>query len=129
MLHGTLPLKFKLPVLLVGFSLAVALTLQMISYLEFRRSSLEAARIQFGDSIRAKEAAVTGWLSAAQTEALIIAKSPTTAEALTRLQQSFQSYDPAPRKSADGLIEAYVTRNPHVQADRDLLDRAEGIQT
>ena len=58
MLHRTLPLKFKLPVLLVGFSLAVALTLQAISYAEFRRSSLEAARIQFSDSIRAKEA---GW--------------------------------------------------------------------
>ena len=129
MLHRTLPLRVKLPVLLVGFSLAVALTLQMISYLEFRRSSLEAARIQFSDSIRAKEAAVTGLLSAAQTEALIIAKSPTTAEALTRLQRSFQSYVPAPGKSADGLTEAYVKRNPHGQADRNLLDRAEGIQT
>ena len=129
MLHRTLPLRVKLPVLLVGFSLAVALTLQMISYLEFRRSSLEAARIQFSDSIRAKEAAVTGWLSAAQTKALIIAKSPTTAEAQTRLQRSFQSYDPAPGQPADGLTEAYVTRNPHGQADRDLLDRAEGNQT
>jgi methyl-accepting chemotaxis protein len=129
MLHRTLPLRVKLPVLLVGFSLAVALTLQMISYLEFRHSSLEAARIQFSDSIGAKEAAVTGWLSAAQTKALIIAKSPTTAEALTRLQRSFQSYDPAPGKSAGGLTEAYVTRNPHGQADRDLLDRAEGNQT
>ena len=59
MIHRTVPLKFKLPVLLVGFSLAVALILQAISYVEFRRSSLEAARIQFGDSIRAKEAAVT----------------------------------------------------------------------
>jgi methyl-accepting chemotaxis protein len=129
MLHRTVPLRVKLPVRLVGFSLAVALTLQMISYLEFRHSSLEAARIQFSDSIRAKEAAVTGWLSAAQTKALIIAKSPTTAEALTRLQRSFQSYDPAPGKSAGGLTEAYVTRNPHGQADRDLLDRAEGNQT
>jgi methyl-accepting chemotaxis protein len=129
MLHRTLPLRVKLPVLLVGFSLAVALTLQMISYLEFRHSSLEAARIQFSDSIGAKEAAVTGWLSAAQTKALIIAKSPTTAEALTRLQRSFQSYDPAPGKSAGGLTEAFVTRNPHGQADRDLLDRAEGNQT
>jgi methyl-accepting chemotaxis protein len=129
MLHRPLPLRVKLPVLLVGFSLAVALTLQMISYLEFRRSSLEAARIQFSDSIRAKEAAVTGLLSAAQTEALIIADNPTTAEALTRLQRSFQSYDPAPGQSAYGLTEAYVTRNPHVQADRDLLDRAEGNQT
>ena len=129
MLHRTLPLRVKLPVLLVGFSLAVALTLQMISYLEFRHSSLEAARIQFSDSIGAKEAAVTGWLSAAQTKALIIAKSPTTAEALTRLQRSFQSYDPAPGKSADGLTEACVTRTPHGQADRDLLDRAEGNQT
>jgi methyl-accepting chemotaxis protein len=129
MLHRTVPLRVKLPVRLVGFSLAVALTLQMISYLEFRHSSLEAARIKFSDSIRAKEAAVTGWLSAAQTKALIIAKSPTTAEALTRLQRSFQSYDPAPGKSAGGLTEAYVTRNPHGQADRDLLDRAEGNQT
>jgi methyl-accepting chemotaxis protein len=129
MLHRTLPLRIKLPVLLVGFSLAVALTLQMISYLEFRRSSLEAARIQFSDSIRAKEAAVTGWLSAAQTEALIIADSPTTAEALTLLQRSFQSYDPAPGQTADRLTEAYVTRNPHGQADRNLLDRAEGNQT
>jgi methyl-accepting chemotaxis protein len=129
MLHRTLPLRIKLPVLLVGFSLAVALTLQMISYLEFRRTSLEAARIQFSESIRARETAVTGWLSAAQTEALIIAKSPATAEALTRLQRSFQSYDPAPGKSVGRLTEAYVTRNPHGQADRDLLDRAEGNQT
>ena len=129
MLHRTLPLKFKLPVLLVGFSLAVALTLQAISYAEFRRSSLEAARIQFSDSIRAKEAAVTGWLAAAQTEALLIAGSPATAEALTRMQLSFQSYDPAPGKSAAALTEAYVARNPYVQADRDLLDRAEGTQS
>ena len=128
MLHRTLPLKFKLPVLLVGFSLAVALTLQAISYVEFRRSSLEAARIQFSDSIQAREAAVTGWLAAAQTEALLVAASPTTAEALTRLQLSFRSHDPAPGKSADALIEAYVARNPYVQADRDLLDRAEGPQ-
>jgi methyl-accepting chemotaxis protein len=129
MLNRTLPLKFKLPVLLVGFSLAVALTLQAISYVEFSRSSLEAARIQFGDSIRAKEAAVTSWLGTAQTEALLLAASPTTAAALTRLQQSFQTYDPAPGASAKALAEAYVARNPHVQADRDLLDRAEGPQT
>jgi methyl-accepting chemotaxis protein len=129
MLHRTLPLKFKLPVLLVGFSLAVALTLQAISYVEFRRSSLEAARIQFSDSIHAKEAAVTGWLAAAQTEALIVAASPTTVEALTRMQLSFQSHDPASGTPADALQEAYIARNPNVQADRDLLDRAEGTQT
>ena len=129
MLHRTLPLKYKLPVLLVGFSLAVALTLQAISYFDFRRSSLEAARIQFSDSIHAKEAAVTTWLATAQTEALLVAASPTTAEALSRLQLSFQAYDPAPGKSANALIEAYVARNPHVQADRDLLNRAEGPQT
>jgi methyl-accepting chemotaxis protein len=129
MIHRTVPLKFKLPVLLVGFSLAVALILQAISYVEFRRSSLEAARIQFGDSIRAKEAAVTTWLGSAQTEARLIAASPTAAEALTRLQQSFQAYDPASGTPSDALQDAYIKRNPHVQADRDLLNRAQGAQT
>lgn len=129
MLHSTFPLKYKLPVLLVGFSLIVAMILQAISYVEFRRSSLEAARIQFSDSIRAKETEVTGWLAAAQTEALLVAASPTTAEALTRMQLSFKSYDPASANAANALQDAYIARNPNVQADRDLLNRAEGPQT
>ncbi|MCA3558469.1 MAG: hypothetical protein IOC71_09585, partial [Rhodobacter sp.] len=129
MFRTTVPLKYKLPVLLVGFSLVVAMILQAISYVEFRRSSLEAARIQFADSLHAKEHEVTSWLSTAQTEALLVAASPTTAEALTRMQLSFKSYDPASANAANAVQDAYVARNPNAHADRDLLNRADGAQT
>jgi methyl-accepting chemotaxis protein len=129
MFNMTLPLKYKLPILLVGFSLAVAIMLQVISYLELRRTSLDAAKAKFANSIEAKELAISDWFDSGEALVLMIAASPTTVDALRRMNASFTTYDPMVASPVDALQTAYIAQNPHDLPDRDLLNRAAGPQS
>jgi len=120
---GNIPLKYRLPVLIVGFCIAAAALLQTFAYLEFRKFALNAAEVEFSAAARLRHDELHAWLDRIEQNTLTIAASPSTADAIVRLGTAFSGI---PTSATAELQDAYITRNPFPEGERQKLVEVEG---
>ncbi|MGQ0610003.1 MAG: cache domain-containing protein [Paracoccaceae bacterium] len=120
----TLKLKHKLPLTIVGLSLAVGVGLELVSAYEFRIAAEDAAEAHLGDLAESRATAITQWYHKNASVLNSLSITPDAPEAITELRAGL-------RELADGpgaLYKAYVTDNPNPAGARQALDRAPGLE-
>ncbi|MDT8856019.1 methyl-accepting chemotaxis protein [Paracoccaceae bacterium Fryx2] len=119
----TMPLKFKLPAMIVGFCLVIAAALQAISFHDLWKRELAAARAQIDVTAQQRHAALQQRVDSLTQDALLVAASPATADAILRLGAAYGSIAGDP---VTALRDVYVTANPCPRGQRQLLVTAQG---
>lgn len=119
----TFSLKYKLPALIVGFSLLVAAVLQTASYLEQRATAFSRAEESFHVAAQARKGALDAWVKRVTEDVLLTARTPSTADAIVRLGTAFAGI---PGGALKPLQDVYITNNPNPVGQRQLLVTAEG---
>lgn len=119
----TMPLKYKLPTMIVGFCLLVAATLQTVSYLDLRRTLVEAETDHLSSVARRRHDLLHMWLDGAAQDTLMIAESPATADAIVRLGTTFNAIPSNPRTV---LQRIFTTDNTYPAGERHKLLEGEG---
>lgn len=114
----TLPLKYKLPVVIVGFCLAVATVLQVYVFLEQRNQVRAWAELQFRSAAQQRHDNLHHWVDQIRTDVRTLAVNPTTRDAIERLGTSFSGIPTDPQKT---LQDVYITGNPHPVGQRELM--------
>ena len=121
---NNVPLKYKLPAIIVGMCLTVGACLQTYSLLSFRNAAETEARELFESVAEAREAELLGWKSENFALLRALSGSPSTSKALDELTAAIHS-NPA---GEDAIRRAYVENNPKPIGDRKAFDRAPGTE-
>ncbi len=122
---SSLPLKYKLPGIIVGLSLATGITFQVINSVEFAAAAEGAVERQFEGVLHSRQSFLEAWFH--QNISILSATSAAsdTARAITALGQGLSEN---PQGSA-ALKLAYVTNNPNPAGAKQKYDRAPGPET
>jgi methyl-accepting chemotaxis protein len=118
-----IPLRYKLPAIVVGFSLSVAIILQVYVYLAQRQQVLDWAETQFTRLTMDRHYELDHWLEERLTNVRVLAANPTTREAIERIGTSFAGI---PANPTSTLQDTYITNNPHPPEDRQLMVSHDG---
>jgi methyl-accepting chemotaxis protein len=114
----TVPLKYRLPALMVGYALLVACVLQTYAFLEQRSFALNAAHKAFQSEALQRQDNLQGWLAEMEKGLTLLAISPTTRRGILDLGAAYRSIPADPRAV---LQDAYITANPNPPEKRALL--------
>ena len=114
----TLPLRHKLPALIVGFCLAVATCLQVYSFLILRSQAELRAETQFSSATQQRHDNVHKWLNETKADVLTLAITPTTQDAIERLGHTFSAIVDDRTRT---LQDVYIAANPNPPDQRELL--------
>ncbi len=120
---GTIPLKYKLPGIIVGCCLATALAIMLVGDWTMRNTVLATAKTQFELVGMTKRDRMVEWISRLQQDALILGSNPSTADAIVRLGSAFNGI---PDGATTTLQKVYITENPHPAGERQKLVTVEG---
>jgi methyl-accepting chemotaxis protein len=118
----TIPLKIKLPLIVVGLSLMAALAVQVANTVAFKAAILQSIDDELKATTEARRGAVLDWFAVRETALVSLAASPATQDALRILSQEFALIPAATEK----LKRAYITENPNPIGQKQLLDAATG---
>ena len=119
-----LPLKVKLPLIIVGLGLAVAGTLQVVNIVEIQQMMADEVAQEFESTVVMQETAVKNWLHGSQAALLGLAASPATMAAIQTMGRAWSELP-----DAGGVLQkAYITDNPNPIGKKGDLLRAEGQQ-
>jgi methyl-accepting chemotaxis protein len=119
----SLELKHKLPMMIVGLSLAVAALLMTFVYLDMRNSALADARIEMDMAVQQRADALNSWIDRMSQDMEISRTSPVVTYAMDRMAAAFDEY---PGETLPRLQEAFITNNPHPASERHLLTFVQG---
>ncbi|NKB16846.1 MAG: hypothetical protein HC774_08340 [Sphingomonadales bacterium] len=119
----TIQLKYKLPLIIVGFSLMVGVALQIAVYQAYRDKTLETLNAEFQGTANSRHDSLDAWISQISGEILIEAASPATADAILELGSAYRAI---PGNPTAVLQDAYISKNPNPVGERQNLMRAEG---
>ena len=122
-LLGNIPLKIKLPLIIVGLCLTVGTIMQIINTLDFRTASMAAEARQFEAASYFKAHELSLWYDKRTTMLRTLATAPDMARATAGLEAAFL----ANANAADELRRAYVDQNPNPMGEKQNLDRAPGV--
>ncbi|EEW24195.1 methyl-accepting chemotaxis protein [Rhodobacter ferrooxidans] len=120
-----LPLKLKLPLLIVGLCLTSAGILQVVNTLQFRAASFAEAKERFDQVTHVRAESVRNLMATNSAALLSMATMPGIAESLARLHGDFHLLPEGPAT----LISQYIAKNPNPPGQRYLLDRGAGLET
>ena len=81
----TLPLNYKLPLIIVGFSLMVAAALQTAVYMAYRERTLAGIENEFLAITTARRDSLHEWIDTISKKLVIEAASPATANAILEI--------------------------------------------
>ncbi len=123
-LFRALPLKTKLPVIIVGLCLAAGAALQTVNTLDFRAAALETAAHQFESATHAREMELIAWHDKRASMLRTLAAAPDMDRAVEGLDRGMMAIENGP----EALREAYVENNPNPAGERQRFDRALGIE-
>jgi methyl-accepting chemotaxis protein len=119
----SLALKIKLPLLLVGLSLSVAIVLQTINFYSDRRVAIEDVQAEFHSGTLERKEEVEAWLKTNQVYLASMARSPLTVQAITEFSAA---WDAIPGDPQAVLQRAYITENDFPLGERHRLVTAPG---
>lgn len=120
---GTIPLKYKLPGMIVGFCLVTTLSVLAFGYGEIQRSLVKDAHLKVELTGESRRDRLKEWIADLQQDAVILASNPSTADAIVRLGTAFNGI---PNSPTAALQEVYITKNPHPAGERQKLVTVEG---
>ena len=123
-LLGNLPLKIKLPMIIVGLCLTVGAVLQTVNTLDFRAAALEAGAEKFEANSNAKAKELALWYDKRASMLRTLALSPDLDRATEEMEAGFNAIANAP----EVLRRAYVDGNPNPAGEKQDFDRAPGIE-
>lgn len=119
----TMPLKFKLPAMIVGFCLTITAVLQVTIYMEVHRTALSDKAAQLALVAEQRSDALQMWFDRVEQDIRLVGASPATADAIERLSTAFNGIDGDPRAI---LQKAYLDDNPHPPGERQKLVEVAG---
>ncbi|WP_374434283.1 methyl-accepting chemotaxis protein [Tabrizicola sp.] len=122
---NNVPMKYKLPAIIVGMCLTVGAALQASNSISFRQSAIESAIRLFETIGEGHEADLLGWKQEHAAVLRGLASTPATAQALKELADAIHA---APGGEA-ALRRAYVDENPMPAGEHKAYDRAPGPET
>lgn len=117
------PLRYKLPAIVVGFSLSVAIILQVFVFVSQRQQVLARAEAQFQTSTENRHRALVQWIDQRVASLKVLAANPTTRDAVERMGTSFAGIPSDPTAM---LQDVYITNNPHPPQERESLVSHDG---
>ena len=119
-----LPLKTKLPMIIVGLCLTVGAVLQTVNTLDFRAAALEAEAELFEANSNAKAKELALWYDKRASMLRTLALSPDMQRRTEEMEAGFNAIANAP----EVLRRAYVDQNPNPAGEKQDFDRAPGIE-
>ena len=118
----TLPVKIKLPLIIVGLCLVTGIVLQVVNDRQFRVESRNVLEEQIDGIAKSRGTAIENALHSVEVDLQILAGSPEVASALGALGSSYRLLP-----EATGILQkAYIDSNPNPGGKRQNLDMAEG---
>ena len=118
----TLPVKVKLPLIIVGLCLVTGIVLQVVNDRQFREGSRNVLEEQFEGIAKSRGTAIENALLSAEVDLQILAGSSEVASALGALGSAYRLLP-----EATGILQkAYIDSNPNPGGKRQNLDMAEG---
>ena len=121
----TLSLNVKLPLIIVGLGLTVAVSLEVVNIVEVRNMLIEDVKVQFDATVEMEAVGTKNWLLDNQAALLGLAASPSTQTAVMAMAQSWSETPDAGRM----LQRAYITDNPNPVGQKSGLQSAVGPET
>ena len=123
---SSVPLKFKLPLIIVGTGLVLTTAVALIAYDGMRAMSVTQIETRLKEDLLDREAAVKDWLSEISTD---LKDKSTNPEASFAIQQFSKSWAELPGTASEVFKTAYITNNPNPVGSRDLLERSAGLES
>jgi methyl-accepting chemotaxis protein len=117
-----LPVKVKLPMVIVGLCLAVGISLEVVQDLEFRATSAASISADFEAIAEVRAKALAAVLSQTKVDLDLMAESPDVSNALGALGSAYRMLED-PTSVLQG---AYIDNNPNQAGSRQNLDMGEG---
>ncbi len=118
------PLKYRLPALMVCFALLVAGVLQTVAFAQQRKAALAAAETLFHAAALTRQDNLQKWLDDMKLGLVLLETSPTTRHSIEDLGAAYRSIIGDPRAV---LQDAYITANPNPPDKRALLVDVAGL--
>jgi methyl-accepting chemotaxis protein len=112
-------LSRKLPVIIAGISLLASLTVAVLGYLDFRRSTLHEVKRHFNVLTATRGAELESWFQELEKDMRAYVRMPSVVNATQALSSSF-----ALLPEGGDLQMAYIANNPNPMGQKGLLDQA-----
>ncbi|MFM2391288.1 MAG: hypothetical protein RLZZ437_2843, partial [Pseudomonadota bacterium] len=118
---GSISLKYKLPLIIVGFSLISSVILQFAVYQAYKERSIAGIESEFNSVATARREMMLEWFDTLSTEVRLQASAPGTIDAVVELGSAYRAL----RDDATSVLQdAYITNNPKPAGERQNLKRA-----
>ena len=121
-LFRTLPVKIKLPLIIVGLCLVTGVTLQVVNTLNFRDQTRNLLQDQFVELADGRAKAIENLILGNETNLQLLGESPAVNAALDALGSSYRLL----AEPTGTLQRAYIDSNPNPAGKRQDLDLAAG---
>jgi methyl-accepting chemotaxis protein len=118
----SLPIRIKVPAVLIGLCLLVAAVTQTLAFLTLREMSYHTAKESLSWMAETEERAVRDWIDTATSAAISTAANGAVAKAVGQLRSSLLELGEAP---LDTLRDIYITHNPNPAGKRGKLVKPE----
>ncbi len=119
----TMPLKLKLPAMIVGFCLMISAVQQVAIYLQLHHDAVADEARQLAMIAEERRSALDMWFERAAVDTQMLAASPATADAIVRLGTAFNGIATDARET---LQKAFIHDNPHPAGERQQLVEVTG---
>lgn len=119
----TMPLRFKLPLMIVGFCLVVSAVQQAAIYRELHQGAVADETEKLAMLADERRDALGMWFDRVEQDTLMLAASPATLDAIVRLGTAFNGISTDARET---LQKAYILDNPHPPGERQKLIEVAG---
>jgi methyl-accepting chemotaxis protein len=109
----------KLPLIIVGCALVMAIGVGVSSYMKAASTIDEATNAKFEAALAARQTSFSKYLTSIEQDLEIMATSPQIADAITQFGQAWKVLGPNARTY---LQDIYITSNPNALGEKHLLD-------
>lgn len=111
----------KLPLIIVGCALVMAIGVGVSSYMKAASTIDEATNAKFEAALAARQTSFSKYLTSIEQDLEIMATSPQVASAITEFGQAWKILG---QNATSFLQDKYITSNPNATGEKHLLDAA-----
>ena len=122
---ASIPLKYKLPGIIVGLSLAAGITLQVINSLKFAAATERSVESRLETVLQAHHSAMMTWFHQNTAILATLSAASDSARSITALGQGLSEIP----QGTTALKLAYNTNNPNPSGSKQKYDRAPGPES
>ncbi len=118
----SLPIRLKIPAVVIGLCLLVAAVTQTLAYITLRDMALSDAQETLSWIADSEQRTVQDWVDEASSTAISVAANGSVAKAVGQLRSALLELGETP---LDSLRDIYITRNPNPAGQRAKLIKPE----